>query len=148
MKAETVARAILSDRDKLAAKPQREIFRCFTCERPYTKGDGRFCSANCRNALDAGLPPGEFNPGLHPELLPNLYGLEGWRVVGGPPGIEVGPLYYADIIEACDWKREAKAEGEDLIRPRRRCKGCGAKLPVWIKGRKVPSSRKFCDGCK
>jgi hypothetical protein len=30
---------------------------CFACGRSFVKGDGRFCSAQCRAGFDAGLPP-------------------------------------------------------------------------------------------
>lgn len=40
-----------------------------------------------------------------------------------------------------------REEEEDLIRPRKLCVKCGARLPVWGKSRKVPSNRKYCQGC-
>src|SRR6516165_5675024 len=47
-------------RDILAARPARVgALMCFACDRPYSQGDGRFCSERCRAAFDAGLPPYE-----------------------------------------------------------------------------------------
>jgi hypothetical protein len=40
-----------------AAKPAAPS--CFICGRSYGKGDGRFCSTNCRQGYDAGLSPCE-----------------------------------------------------------------------------------------
>jgi hypothetical protein len=77
--------------------------------------------------------------------MPELYSLNGWRVIAGPPNIEIGSLYYAPIIEASKRKRQGETE---LIRPRRFCQRCGAKLPVWINGKQVRADRKFCDACR
>jgi hypothetical protein len=55
---ETLADAIV--RDILTERPRsRDAQTCFVCARPYSKGDGRFCSRKCRTAFDAGLSPVE-----------------------------------------------------------------------------------------
>jgi hypothetical protein len=156
MKTATLAKAI--ERDLLRERrSDTTACSCFACGRtfmprkPRDDDDNvRFCSKNCQEVYDNGMPRAEANPGPHPELLRDelLYGLRGWKVVAGTPGVEVGLLYYAEIIERCDRKRAAKAAGEDLIRPRHLCERCGAKLPVWIKGKKVPVTRRFCAACK
>jgi hypothetical protein len=132
----------------------KPIIPCLSCgarfvyKGPQGDGSGRFCSDRCREWCDAGNQRAEDNPGIRPTEanMPGLYGLRGWKVIAGPPGIEIGSEYYAGIIAASDRKR-AESAG-DLIRPRKLCARCGAKLPVWIKGRKVPSSRKLCDACQ
>jgi hypothetical protein len=62
--------------------------------------------------------------------MPGLYRLRGWKVISGPPDVEIGSEYYADIIAASD-RKWAELEGRDLIPPRRLCAKCGARLPVW-----------------
>ena len=60
---------------------------CFACGRGYCKGDGRFCSTRCREAFDAGFPPAQdSNYSRAMTTVP----LAAWRVVAGPPGIEIG----------------------------------------------------------
>jgi hypothetical protein len=145
------------------SEPSADLGHCYSCgvgmvyHGPTDDSSGRFCSDRCRDWFDStsaftrvstrsGDPPWFENPGFRPGLRgENLYGLRGWKVVAGPPGIETGSGYYAPIIEASDRKR-AESEGQDLIRPRRVCK-CGRRIPVWHKGRKVPSSRQLCFGC-
>jgi hypothetical protein len=120
---------LLEDLAKHAARGRAQFASCFMCERTYTpKADTddstRFCSARCREAFDAGLPPGSENPGLHPELMPQLYGHDGWRVVAGPPSLEVGSLYYASLLERCSRKPGEilhRSGGGVLIA----CRGCG-----------------------
>ena len=64
---------------------------CFACGRGYCKGEGRFCSTRCREAFDAGFPPA---PDLHYARAMINVPLSAWRVVAGPPGIEIGAQFY------------------------------------------------------
>jgi 5-methylcytosine-specific restriction endonuclease McrA len=148
----------------LAAILERELLRteeptktsdareCFACGRPFmprpSTGDDNmhaFCSARCREACDAGFPTyGSWKVDAFDVLI------SAWRVVAGPAGVEIGSQYYAPIIEAVERQRKRLARsrsGEELIRPRRLCQRCGAKLPVWINGKQVRSDRKFCTAC-
>ena len=73
-----------------------------------------------------------------------------WRLLAGPPGIEIGSQHYAPIIDAIERKRgrlTRSSGGVELVRPRKLCQRCGAKLPVWINGKQVRSDRKFCIAC-
>jgi hypothetical protein len=144
-------------------EPGADLNRCCSCgagmvyHGPRDDNSGRFCSTRCQEWFDSNsaftrvsVCSGNLrwfeNPGLRPAFMGGaLYGLRGWKVVAGPPGVEIGSGYYAPVIEATDRKR-AELEGRDLIRPRRLCK-CGRRIPVWHKGRKVPGSRMLCFGC-
>jgi hypothetical protein len=143
---------------------ETDLGRCFSCgagmvyHEPRDDSCGRFCSDRCVKWFDStsafarvsarsGNPPWFENSGIRPVLMGDaLYGLRGWKVVAGPPGLEIGSEYYAPTIEAGGGKR-AELEGRDLIRPRRLCAKCGGRIPVWDKGRKVPSSRVLCFVC-
>ena len=135
MKKENIARAILADRSQTRLK--YEPARCFACDRSYVPKPGddstRFCSDNCRKAYDNGFPAYEpFNVFSVP--------IRDWKVIAGR--IEIGASYYGPLLD------RKKHKPDELIRPRRPCQCCGAPLPVWNKGRRVPKSRKFCNGCR
>ena len=149
MRTTTLASAI--QRDLLRTEPVRtNAPECFACGRSMvrraTDGDNnsRFCSIRCQAAYDAGLP-------AHHSSKVDVFDvpLSAWRVVAGPPGVEIGSQHYAPIIEAVERrrKRSARGSGGELIRPRKLCQRCGAKLPVWINGKQVRSDRKFCTAC-
>ena len=151
MKTATLA-AILA-RDLLRTEPTRtsDAAECFACGRSFlprpSTGDDNvhaFCSPRCRQAYDVGFPAYDSNK-VDVFAVP----LSAWRVVAGPPAIEIGSQHYAPIIEAVERQRKrlARSSGGELIRPRRLCQRCGAKLPVWINGKQVRSDRKFCIAC-
>jgi hypothetical protein len=146
--------------DRARHRPAANISECFLCGRSYMRqpwigGDDstRVCSDRCREIYDTGkFPAATENPGLHPELMSNLYGHDGWRVVAGPSGVDVGALYYADLLDCCDRKRKAKAKkakNPDLIRPQRSCECCGGDIPNWQgvgkARRKTRSNVRFCS---
>ena len=152
-----LADAILRDRQRERPTSTKTTAECFACGREYLYRDpdgddsARFCSTRCREAYDAGFPRASDNPGLHPELMPNLYGHEGWRVVAGPPWIEIGSLYYADLIALCERKRArlAKRGVVEPLRPKRKCESCGRDIPNW-RGtgkarRRTREDVKFCS---
>jgi hypothetical protein len=60
----------------------------------------------------------------------------------------LGEQYYASIIATSDRKRARVAGKGELIRPRRLCERCSKPLPVWLKGKRVPTSRKYCAACQ
>jgi hypothetical protein len=148
-----LAALIEEDRQKRAARPKHEAPTCFSCGREFThkgpQGDdsGRFCSSRCREWFDAGNPASE-SPAVTVERV-NRVPLRAWKVTAGPPGLEVGSGYYADILDRGlkRAKRIGKLSNDELIRPRRLCGRCGNPLPVWVKGKKVPATRKYCAGC-
>jgi len=57
----------------------------------YCNGDGRFCSTRRREALDAGFAPAQDSN--HARAVISIP-LSAWRVVAGPPGIEIGAQFY------------------------------------------------------
>jgi hypothetical protein len=107
---EKLAAAILRDRDQgtdeaESTSERREhgadLGRCYSCGagmvyHAFTDDkSGRFCSDHCREWFDAGNPPWWENPGFRPALMGDaLYSTPGWKVVAGPPGIEIGSRYY------------------------------------------------------
>ena len=146
MKKENLARAILADRNQTGLK--YEPAHCFVCDRSYApkppSGDDstRFCSDICRKAYDNGYPA--YEPPINVFLVP----IRDWKVIAGPPGIQIGASYYGPLLDRKRPKRGNKPAADELIRPRRPCQCCGAPLPVWRKGRRVPVTRKFCDMCR
>jgi hypothetical protein len=151
MKIATLAKAI--QRDLLRTEPTRtsDAAECFACgrsflPRPSTGADNThaFCSTRCREAYDGGWPAYTSNKTDVFDVP-----MSASRVVAGSPGVEIGSQYYAPIIEAVERhrKRLARGSGGKLIRPRKLCQRCGAKLPVWINGKQVRSDRKFCTAC-
>jgi hypothetical protein len=87
--ADAIARDILADRGRAPVSPT-----CFACGRSFGRGDGRFCSTRCRAGFDAGLPP--FDPARTVLNVP----LSAWRVVAGPPGVEIGSRFYGQNAPA------------------------------------------------
>ena len=79
---------------------------CFACGRGYCRGDGRFCSTRCREAFDAGFPPA---PDLHYARAMINVPLSAWRIVAGPPGIEIGARFYESILDR-------KSDGRGVVR--------------------------------
>jgi endogenous inhibitor of DNA gyrase (YacG/DUF329 family) len=152
MDPEKLARAI--QRDLLRDKPAKAVApECHACGRSFmpkpSTGDDNtyaFCSARCREAYDNGWQA--YSSNTTERVFSVL--LSAWRVVAGPAGVEIGSQYYAPIIEAVERQRKRlvrSRSGEELIRPRRLCQRCGAKLPVWANGKQVRSDRKFCTAC-
>ena len=151
MKTATLATAI--QRDLLRTEPVKtETPTCFACGRTFmprpSAGDDNvraFCSARCRDAYDGGWP-------VYNNNKMDVFGapMSTWRVLAGPPGVGIGSKYYAPLVEAIERKRgrhTRSSGGVELIRPRKLCQRCGAKLPVWINGKQVRSDRKFCTAC-
>ena len=83
--------------DLLRQDRQRaDITSCFQCGHGMMYRDSRFCSDRCRDFYDAG------NAGFAQDLRqPKAnYGITGWRVVAGPPGVVVGSDYYKPLRDA------------------------------------------------
>src|ERR1700722_13424904 len=88
-RAERLAAALLEDRNRHEQKHDDRIIACFICGYRFIKKDGRFCSDRCRDWFDAG------NPAISNS---DNYDLTGWRIIAGPPGIEIGSDYYAGVF--------------------------------------------------
>ena len=106
-KAEKLAAALLADRVKTKIE-RNDIAPCFSCGVTFIskgrRGDlnGRFCSMRCQEWFDDGNPSFEQR-----KLKGDLYGIIGWKVVAGPPGIEIGADYYKPLRDAVE-RRKAK----------------------------------------
>jgi hypothetical protein len=150
MRVAAIEKELLAERAERAARPETKTPTCISCGRGFTyrgpQGDdsGRFCHARCREWFDAGNPAHE----LAAEERVNRVPLRAWKIVAGPPGVAIGAAYYPPILDrAKKVKRIGKLANDELIRPRRLCERCGEPLPVWVKGKKVSASRKYCAGC-
>jgi predicted nucleic acid-binding Zn ribbon protein len=94
----------------------RDTERCFICDYGFSRGrgDGRFCSPRCRAWFDAGNDPAG---------SPDEFSLIGWRVVAGPPDIEVGSDYYATIFGRQPIPMKRTTIGFKIT-----CAGCGSEF--------------------
>jgi hypothetical protein len=79
------------------AEPRDDITRCFMCGHGMMYRGNRFCSDRCRDYYDAGNP-GYAQDWLRPKV--DWYGIKSWKVIAGPPGVEVGSDYYRPLRDA------------------------------------------------
>lgn len=101
-RAARLANALLADRaGRDTATSRHNIVACFTCGFTFVyKGhtgdlNGRFCSMRCQDWYDAGNPP------IGSQIAAiNAAPLEAWKVVAGPPGVEIGSSYYDEFLAA------------------------------------------------
>jgi hypothetical protein len=104
--ANTIALQIVaSTAEPEVEKPEHgaDFDRCFSCGHgmvysgPQGDDSGRFCSDHCRDWFDAGNRPWWENAGFSPNTytVPHLYSSRGWKVVAGPPGLEISSEHYA-----------------------------------------------------
>jgi hypothetical protein len=104
--------AAVIERDLLHNKrvDRDDITKCCTCGAGMVYRNNRFCSDRCRDYYDAG------NPGLSQDWLrpKSNYGVIGWKVVAGPPGLEIGSDYYVPLgdafVEREDRRQAKKSE--------------------------------------
>jgi len=95
MKSDKLAAMLLADRDR--DKPDHNIIPCFSCSHTFVyrgrQGDlnGRFCSMRCQAWFDDGNAPIARSD---PFAVP----LGDWKVVAGPPGVEIGSSYYGGVF--------------------------------------------------
>jgi hypothetical protein len=90
-----LAEALLADRHRVR-EPDDRIIPCFACGHMMIyKGrrsdlNGRFCSMDCQDWYDAG----------NNSIPPNRYSvpLRDYRVIAGPPDLEIGSSYYGGIF--------------------------------------------------
>jgi hypothetical protein len=145
MTVQAITAEILRDRDRVPSS--HNVVDCFACGRAFLykgpSGDdsGRFCHQRCREWFDAGNPP--YAP-VNVSSVP----IRDWKVVAGPPGVNLGASYYGPILDRKRPLRRGQTEPGELIRPRRPCQRCGSSLPVWVKGKAVRKSVKYCEGCR
>lgn len=102
--ASEIERDLLRDKEP----PRHNIVACFMCGYMFVYRGSRFCSDRCRDFYDAG------EPGHEQDWLkskPNNYGITGWKVVAGPPGIEIGSDYYK-LLRGAFGRRKVKAKAK------------------------------------
>jgi hypothetical protein len=96
-KSDRLAAALLADRNRRQTIRDERTVPCFSCGHTFVyrgrRGDlnARFCSMRCQDWYDAGNAPiGRSDPFAIP--------LRDWRVVAGPPGVEIGSRYYEGML--------------------------------------------------
>jgi hypothetical protein len=151
-------------RDLVREAPRRqESPACHACGRAMTyrapAGDdsGRFCSDNCRELYDAGLPA--HDPTYANKTNPRWYSLpigkhgfmiecRGCRKTFDSQGLRCCSSKcertYRDRGEIARLKAEAGVEFESKLGPKRKCEACGGDIPRWRSGRAVRKTARFC----
>jgi hypothetical protein len=87
--------ALIAERNRIDIATHN-IVACWSCGSTFIdkgrRGDlnGNFCSLKCQSWYDAGNAPIEHGHAVKAYKAP----IETWRVVAGPPGVEVGATYY------------------------------------------------------
>jgi hypothetical protein len=95
-RSERLAEALLADAHRETVRDER-IIPCMSCGHTFVyrgrRGNlnGRFCSMRCQDWFDAGNPPISRSD-------PFSVALRDWKVIAGPPGIEVGSAYYVTVF--------------------------------------------------
>jgi hypothetical protein len=143
-----LARQILADRKPSTTTTQQ--MTCFTCGRPHTKGDGRFCSPRCRSGFDLGLPP--FEPLDLDKFYSRRKGATGFIVTCPSCRRDFDSRGWKHCSDQCrrqDRERQDNtalmAEAEMERPTKRRCEGCGGSIPRWRDGRQVSKATRFCS---
>jgi hypothetical protein len=82
--------AAVIERDLLQGDDAKtsDTIECFACWRRITYKASRFCSQRCRDWYDSG------NPGHRQDWLRQSKTNAPFRVVAGPPGVEIGSMYH------------------------------------------------------
>jgi predicted nucleic acid-binding Zn ribbon protein len=154
---ERLARALIADRNCEAAS-RADISECVVCGHGMLYRGSRFCSDRCREFYDTGAPG-------H---------LEDWRqprvVYRDSAGREMKRTTSGFLIACAHWRKEFDSKGPRCCSPecerayrerqdnlavmtaagiqpaaKRTCKQCGAVIPKWRAGKKVPSNKRFCS---
>lgn len=175
---ETTKLAAAIERDLLRddAPTRTDITKCFVCRTGMMTRGGRFCSDRCRSAYDSGFPAAGQDwlwaksgpliviagpPGyrLDPRAFPEL------RVRNTATGRKIscagcGKEFDSKGLRCCSVEcerrynegiknREIMAEVGAEPAPKRQCIECGGRIPMFRKGRRVPSKLQFCsDKCR
>jgi hypothetical protein len=103
-----LAAALLADRNRTKSE-RTDITKCFMCGVGMIYRGNRFCSDGCRDYYDAGNP-GHEQDWLRPKTN---YGITGWRVVAGPPDIEIGSDYYKPLRGAFRNRNQILRQGKE-----------------------------------
>jgi hypothetical protein len=137
-------------------RPQHNIVPCFACGATFIyrgrRGElnGRFCSMRCQAAYDGGFTPSD---------PPDPFGgmkrtTDGCKIACAGCSKEFESLGLRCCSDACERRyRERRdvlalmAEVGAAPSTKRKCAApeCSSTIPKWRKGRKVPSSTRFCS---
>lgn len=134
-------------RDILAKRPSSpEALTCFACGRPYSRGDGRFCSGKCRPAFDAGFTPGEIIAKPR-DGVPIV--CQGCNRTFVSKGLKCCSMVCERAFHERDAIAATMAEVGMELSARRKCLECGADILRWTgvgkKRRLVKKTAKFCS---
>ena len=120
---------------------------CFICGRSYHRGDGRYCCSRCRQGFDDGFPPYERRE--IPYSLPKSG--DGFRI----DCANCRRAFTSRGLRCCSTEcertfrvredRERDLADAPFRSPRPPCESCGGPIPKWRKGRRVPSTARFCS---
>jgi predicted nucleic acid-binding Zn ribbon protein len=158
----TYATSIERDREREARQAANATSQeCFACGRSFIEGDGRFCSAQCRDGLDAGLPPFQ-----QQEARVTHVWLDGRPMQPRGDGFLIPCAqckreFISKGLRCCSTEcgrklRERKEiaatiAGGEMESPttRRKCEKCGGNISRWTgtgtKKRATPNSTRFCS---
>jgi hypothetical protein len=150
-KTERLALAILRDRNNKQQPSSSLAPCCLTCGRTFARGAARFCSANCREAFDAGFPPCQ--------PLDIKYSLP-----KGSTGFLIDCAHCRKRFDSPGWRccsaacareyrrkraLDAELDGDPFRAVKRKCLVCAGDIPNWRRGRRVSKAAKFCSSrCK
>jgi hypothetical protein len=123
MRRSQIAAVIARDMLRADDGKQSNAIECFACGRGMTYRGHRFCGLRCRDWFEAGNP-GHAHDWLRPKI--DQYGITGWKVIAGSPGIEIGSDYYKPIRDAFERRKASKGRNK-VVRLR-----TGNKIPNYI----------------
>jgi predicted nucleic acid-binding Zn ribbon protein len=149
-----LASALLADRNRIKVE-RTDVVRCFTCGYGMIYRGSRFCSERCRDFYDAGNAPLSEQKIVYRfrDGRPMQETAKGLRIPCAHCRRDFESLGVRCCSIECERRyRERKdnlaimAEvGMEAAPPKRTCAGCGERIPMWRKGRRVSSATRFCS---
>jgi predicted nucleic acid-binding Zn ribbon protein len=153
-----LAAALIADRNRIKVE-RTDITKCFVCGTGMMYRGDRFCSDRCRDFYDTGAP-GFDQDWLQARII--YRDRAGARMKMGSKAFVIRcPHCRKDFdrkgLRCCSTECERKhrerqdnlaAMAEVGMTPapaKRTCAECGERIPTWRKGRRVPSSTRFCS---
>jgi hypothetical protein len=152
LKAQSIAKAILADRQRVKAE-RADITKCFMCGHGTMCRGSRFCSQRCRDYYDEG------NPRQVPK--PVCRWRDGRPMAMGPHGFLIncahcGKEFDSKGLRCCSKECEGSCRQRENnpavtakvgteAAPKRQCQTFGVRIPKWRGGRKVSSKTRFCS---
>jgi predicted nucleic acid-binding Zn ribbon protein len=159
----TYAASIERDREREARQAANATSQgCLACGRSYVPGDGRFCSTQCRDGFDAGMPPFQ-----QQEARVTYARLDGRPMQPRGDGFLIPCArckreFISKGLRCCSTECERKlrerkeiaatiADGgiEQPTARRAKCEKCGDNIPRWTgagtRKRATPKGTRFCS---